>query len=302
MLLLDWLVVCVIVGSGVLALWAFLMAINFYCNWRKWNSTIQDFMQLLQEAEEHSKKERYQEALQSLRRASSLQPENHAININLAQCYALLEQYDQMRPELNYALSIDPDSRESQYLWLHYLTETRQYDEALKLAKQYVQRYSDDADAWNLLGNVFVKLNDKQGMLDAHLAAHQRAPKVSMYMRNVGYCYSKQKHWSKAIEWTKRGMEKEPDSISGLCNLAHYELCSGNVAEASRLIAKVLEKKPDYPGALEEQGWVYYVTGQYEQAEAVWQRAGEIKPSVHENHEETRAEMDELIQQGVFAL
>lgn len=57
MVFLDWLIICVIVGFGVLTLWAFMMVINNYCNWRKSNSIMQDFSTLLQQAEEHIKQD-----------------------------------------------------------------------------------------------------------------------------------------------------------------------------------------------------------------------------------------------------
>jgi tetratricopeptide (TPR) repeat protein len=262
---------------------------------------VQTVVQLTQRASEFMKNEHYEEALDCYYKASQLQPENHGLALGRAACHSNLENFDKMRDELESVLAHNIEDRDARTLWLIYLNETGEHQEALSQAQTMLQKYPDDANLWNTLGNIHVSMKQYSPAMDAFRTASKRDPTDLTNLRNMGFCYGRMGDFQKALDFTQRGLKNEPDSITGRVNLAHYELCSGNVAEAERLLQQVLEKRPDFPHALEEMGWVHYVRGQHEAAEAVWKRAGEIKPSVHKDHDETLALINSLIEQGVFA-
>jgi tetratricopeptide (TPR) repeat protein len=261
---------------------------------------MQEYLNVFLAGCENMSHEGYNEALGNFRRARILQPENHRLHVHRAHCFAMLAEIDNMRPELEHVLSKDPDSKSAKELWMVYLSESQQLNDALEMANLMVQTYPDDGHAWNMLGNVYLKQQNYEAAMQAHAMSHQKDPGHGVYMRCVGYCHAKLGDYQQAIEWTNLGLQHAAGYPQDHINLAHYHLCLGDITKAEEILQSELAKKPDLASAIAGLGWVDYVRGETCEADAAWQRAGELNPKIHDDHGEIRKSLEELKGRGVF--
>ncbi|MBI5579455.1 MAG: glycosyltransferase [Deltaproteobacteria bacterium] len=108
--------------------------------------------------------------------------------------------------------------------------EIGEYDEAINIWKELLEREPADAVAW----------------------------------MNMGYAYLAQKNFSEALSVSKKALELNAGLKEAALNYSNCELITGNAKNAVCVLEKLLKSEPDYPPAMGLIASAYYVDGQKE--------------------------------------
>jgi len=99
--------------------------------------------------------------------------------------------------------------------------------EQLALQAQALQKYPEAIEFWHEVK----RIDPEHGGADF----------------NIGHCYAEQGKWVDALEWTRKALQKSPDSRDVLQNLATCEAMTGNVEAAEKICHDLIARYPKYP-------------------------------------------------------
>src|ERR1700752_3149626 len=178
----------------------------------------------------------------------------------LVSLYAKTQELDKAHARIDQALASFPNNASLHYLkaqafgFQHNVpgaeTELRK---ALDLDSNYIPAYS-------ALGALYINSNQQDRAITEYQKIIALRPDNATPYTLIGIIEDQRKNYDVAIENYRKAIEKDPNSIIAANNLAWlYSVTGkGNLDEAVRLAAGVVQRNPNVAGFIDTLGWVYY--------------------------------------------
>lgn len=149
----------------------------------------------------------YREAATALEQALSIQRGNADDVLQLGLAYVQLDQYDKAEEYLKQAVALRPDNEAAkqalarlQFRKAAALIENKQYDEAGRLLRGFLEENPEDGEGWFNLGLAYLFGNNLEASEEAFLRSLKLAPNNSDAHNRLGYIYEKTKRYKEALE------------------------------------------------------------------------------------------------------
>lgn len=162
-------------------------------------------------------------------------------------------------------------------------SDARDYDKALAILAQAVKRWPDDTALWVERGDTLRQKEDYAGAISAydHAIAQLRTPMPtdwSIYFAR-GVAYERDKRWPQAEADLRKALSLKPDEPNVLNYLGYSWIDRGlNREEATRMIARAVEQRPDDGFILDSLGWAYFTSGDAGRAVVELEKAVALEP------------------------
>ncbi len=111
-----------------------------------------------------------------------------------------------------------------------------QYDKAIAIYDQMIEKKADDSKNYMMKGNCYMKQKQIKKALETYKTGYE-ATQDTILLPNLAYCYIKRENYDKAMEVVKKGLASEDESIK-------QELLFDEIV--------LYEKKMDYETAYEK--------------------------------------------------
>jgi tetratricopeptide (TPR) repeat protein len=161
--------------------------------------------------------------------------------------------------------------------------EQGNYDKAIEIYKYVLIRYSDDdiaveyANAY--LGDIYLTLR-QLNLAEKHIKkAIKYKPDNAGYHYILGFIYSVQSQWSKAIHEFEIAVAKEPNNSEYLRGLGWSIHCAGNKEKGSAYLLKAHKLAPTSINILTDLAAAYLTDLQFNKARQYAERAIRIAPN-----------------------
>ena len=161
--------------------------------------------------------------------------------------------------------------------------EQGDYNKAIEIYKYILIRYSDDdiaveyANAY--LGDIYLTLR-RLGLAEKHIKkAIKCKPDNSSYHYLLGFTYSIQSQWDKAIHEFETAVAKEPDNSEYLRGLGWSIYCAGNKEKGLGYLLKANDLAPTSINILTDLAAAYLSDLQFNKARKYAEKAILIDPN-----------------------
>lgn len=144
----------------------------------------QRVLQLVNQGKQHIEAGQIGEAVRSLRRTVTIDPDHWEARQLLAKIYLSSNRLSLTKEQIDELLRIDPESTESQYLAALYWQQTGELQKALTYALKGRALRPSHPDLRNLLGNLYYALGEKARALAEYEAAAKLAPDRPEFQAN----------------------------------------------------------------------------------------------------------------------
>ncbi len=186
-------------------------------------------------------------ALEYLQRAAHFQRNNAAVVGNLAQAYFILKRYDEARETFRKASRLDPRAAQFPLGAANSLALQGKLDTAEDLLQKLAARFPQSALVWFNLGNV---QRDRQRAADA-LASFRKAivldPTLVDARNNLADVLHKSLRFEEAEREYRECVRAAPDYLLARCNLASVVIDLGRFDEAETLCRDIIRLAPELP-------------------------------------------------------
>ena len=190
-------------------------------------------------------------AIKEYKQTVELAPQNIMARINLAQAYMLNKQMDKVVDTYNGIIAIQPQSALPHY----------------NLATIYMQQ------GW------FVEAVEEYGKalkLDEKMLGG-----TNIYLQ-LGYAHEQLKHYDKSVAAYNKFIEKHPDNIQALFNLANVYYAMRDMEKAVENYEAAIKIKPDVAEMHGNAGLCYFHQDKYDMAQKSFTTALQLKPNLVE--------------------
>jgi tetratricopeptide (TPR) repeat protein len=157
-----------------------------------------------------------------------------------------------------------------------------QYEDALDLYREAVQRHPADAESWSNLGQVLVRLNRSEEAI----AAFQRAIALNhdrwAYHFNLGRALGLLNRWEESVQAYERAQRLFPDDYAIAFNLGLALRKKGDHEAAVEQFAKAITLDPQDPTFHLAMAMSYDKLGRKEAAVAAYRKTVDLAPEAPE--------------------
>lgn len=254
----------------------------------------------------------HQGAALQARSILELDPENRAVSLQLARIYYHLP--DRGRAEAQYLALLDRDSANTEALYTvaKLRLDRKDYGGALDYFRRTLSILPAIQEGWYYLGLCHLALDapdsalaafglsrrhgnrlevDYQAAL-AYSALERHREALPFYQRlypkrkkdvpflfGYGAAFERSGDYRKAVEVFRLLLRRDPGHAPALNYLGYMFAERGeNLAEAESLITRALAAEPDNPFFIDSMGWVFFMTGSFQQAREKLERAVSLLP------------------------
>ncbi len=254
-------------------------------------------------------RQKYSDAEDDLRRASSLAPQSPAPYVQLGNLRLLQKKFDEAEKFYQQALDKDPSSSDGLSGLMNTFIAQKQPDKAIAAANAQLAKSPNNSNFYDLLGtaqfnakkelksaevslrkaveldknnsDALVKLGKVQiaeGSADQALATYQQSikdnPREIMFYVLAGELYEAKNNWDDAKSMYQQALNIQPDNPLASNNLAYVMLQQGgNVDVALSMAQNARRGMPDSANAADTLGWAYYHKGVYQSAIDLFQES-----------------------------
>lgn len=153
----------------------------------------------------------YDKAIEALKEAIKIKPDNTDIYKLLGSAYGNLKQYEKSLESYKDALKLKPDDA-GIYMNLGFAyRDLKQYDKAVEAFKEALKLKPDDANIYGSLGLAYKKLTLYQEAIEAFKSAIRIKPEYTNAYKDLWSVYHKLDHDDKAIEYLNETIMQHPD-------------------------------------------------------------------------------------------
>ncbi len=222
-------------------------------------------------------------AIEAYQQALTLDEEHFNSNLNLGRMFYNDEVYSTAVVYLEAAHLRRPNDQKLLYDLAQAYSNNKQYSFATKKLEQYLERNSDNGEAWRLLGSNYSQLGDnksaarafdrakKYGVGDDDL--YERISKDIATKGNKARALTKAGQYEAAIEVLEEAIEEHSKEASLYFNLGLNYLEVGNVKKAKAQFARTVELEPSHAKAYQALGMLHYEQEEYRMAGAYYMAA-----------------------------
>lgn len=193
----------------------------------------------------------------------------------------ILRQFGDSNGALELLDSFDPQSAlltRARSVKAAILLADEETDAAISLLNDAAQANPDLPDVWVELGDAYRSARDFPSALAAYdravenLGSPEERHWVVYYLRGVAH--ERTKNWQAAEDDFRKALTLRTDEPNVLNYLGYSWLEQGrNIDEATQMIQRAVDQRPDDGFIIDSLGWAYYVAGDYERAVALLEQA-----------------------------
>jgi tetratricopeptide (TPR) repeat protein len=221
-------------------------------------------------------------ALEALREAEKLEPNNP--DLTRMVCFVLEKagKYDEALERARGLLKLDPANPDYNILYGYLLTRAGKEDDALAFWKDVLERYPNNDDLVKLarsnLSIIYVNRDDYvRGEAELEIL-YQKDPDDAGVNNDLGYLYADQgKNLEKAEAMIRKAVSEDPDRAAYLDSLGWVLFKRGRIQEALEPLEKAASLLDGADPTIQDHlGDVYFQLKQYGKARKVWEKAEKL--------------------------
>ena len=154
----------------------------------------------------------------------------------------------------------------------------QQYDDAIQIFKEFIERNPNNTTILLNLGNAYVKINDYKNALINYKKILYLKPKYVKALQNTARAYMKKNDFKEAKELLLKVIEIDNKNSSAFADMGFVEIKNKNFNEAVKFLLKSIEidDKNAYPHNL--LSYIFYNFGKIENALYFSQKATTLEP------------------------
>lgn len=217
-------------------------------------------------------------ALGFLQRAAQQRRNDPGVLGNLAQAHFALGQYEEARETFRKASRLDPRAKQFQLGIANSLAMQGKLGDAETLLQRLADRFPDYALAWFNLGNVRRDQKRPTQAADCYLKALHIDPGFVDARNNLGSALQAMVRYEDAMREYRTCIAQAPDHTSARCNLASVLIDLGRFKEAEEVLREVIQLAPEMSEARLFLGAALGHQGRLREALAQFRAAAEIEP------------------------
>ncbi len=153
----------------------------------------------------------------------------------------------------------------------------QQLDQALPRARLATQLLPTNAEAWAILGSLYLQAEEVDASLAALEKAQELAPDNAKILFALGSAYFQAENYDRAVTELKAGLDLEPKTLGALFDLGNTYYLMGEPAKAIETYEKAIESDSTFWPAVNNMGLVRYEMGEVEEAVLLWQQAMDLE-------------------------
>lgn len=157
-----------------------------------------------------------------------------------------------------------------------------EFERALELYRDAVQRHPEDAESWSNLGQVFVRLNRAEEAIPAFLRAIELNADRWAYHFNLGRAYGVLSRWPEAVTAYHRAQQLYPEDYAIAFNLGLSLRKKGDLEPAIEQFKKAIALDPGDAGFQLALAMTYDQLGRKADALTAYQKTLELEPEAPE--------------------
>lgn len=151
------------------------------------------------------------------------------------------------------------------------------YEQAIQDLKQVVAVQPDNVDAYNYMGNAYLKLNKTSEAIATFTLAARLNPAAPDSYNNLANAYLQANNYDAAETQLKRAAQLDPRATYAPYTLGQLYVQTNRFQEAQGLFEQVVKLAPDDPNAHYGLGLAYNKLGRYDDAVPELQQAVSLK-------------------------
>ncbi len=151
-------------------------------------------------------------------------------------------------------------------------------EEAMRLVNEYLASYRDDAEAWNLKGDLYERTAAEEEALSCYREAVKYNPRLKEAWNNLGVLLHLLGRFEDAASALESGTQVDPDDRHLWHNLGstYHEL--GRLEEAIKGFDRAIQADPHDKVSHNNRGTTFFELGDFARARSAFKRAIEIDP------------------------
>lgn len=185
------------------------------------------------------------EALQYLERAASRQRDNAELLANLAQCYLALKRFDQAFETFRRASRLDPRAAQFQVGAAAALALQGKLGDAEAMLQRLTSRFPNAPLVWFNLGNVLRDLQQPDRAILAYRKALGLEPNLADALNNLGSVLHSTQRFAEAEAAYRQCVALAPDHLLARYNLASAIMDLGRFGEAEAVCRELVARAPN---------------------------------------------------------
>ncbi len=212
-----------------------------------------------------------EEALSEYQKAAQLDSQNYVIQLHLGMDYARVGKLTEAINVLKLASNLNPQDVQSRYLLALVYSSQKDFDKAAAeyelILKHFSEAQPDNVEIYTYLGQLYYSQGKFNKAIEQYKKVFAMQPQNADVIYLLGSLYLELGDRSQAASYFKKAIEVDPMHEGSLNSLAYMYAEDGeHLDEALSLIKRALEISPDNGAYLDSMGWVYYKKAMYSQA------------------------------------
>lgn len=222
----------------------------------------------------------YQEALEVLKKATAVIPNDQEINdladhvtyeykaflVNAGVEAFLARDKDKAYALIAKALEVDPEFIFARYLSGYFYYSDHKYSQAESALKEALRQDNQFFPAHTLLGDIYFEKNNFLNAAREYKAALAINPKDAFVLNNLGLACMNMENYNEALLFLKEAARLQPENANIRYSLASVYRDNGRFDDALLEYKTLLGLNPDYPNAHNDLGDIYKQLGQKTEA------------------------------------
>ena len=215
---------------------------------------------------------KYQQAIQNLQRAVTVQPDYAKAHAALGTLYLQLGNFPASEKALTLALNINPDLLQAEANLAVLYTKTERLDHAVQIYQNLLQRHPESLQARLGIASAYQQAERFPEAIEAYLESLKRSPNLAAAMTNLASCYEATENEAQAIHYYKAALVLEPNLPMANGNLGAIYQERGELDAALPLLEKAIRQNPQFTEARYRLGLVLTKKREFQRAATEYQR------------------------------
>ncbi|MCC5896624.1 MAG: tetratricopeptide repeat protein [Phormidium sp. BM_Day4_Bin.17] len=154
----------------------------------------------------------------------------------------------------------------------------QQYDRAIPRAELGVELLPSNAQAWGILGSLYLQVDRVEDGIAALRTARSLEPENALVRFALGSAYFQAENYAEAVNELQAGLELEPGELGALFDLGNAYYMKGDFDRAIEYYEIAFEQNNNFWPAINNIGLVRYEMGEVDEALELWQASQELAP------------------------
>lgn len=223
------------------------------------------------------------DAWMALNFALSIDPNSILVQRNHARLLLKQQKISQARQIAEAVYQIDSINSENQVVFASALAVNNELELAKMLCENALQQNPNYAEAFAILGQLYLKIGDKNAALEQFEKALSIKPHLTQLYSIVVMLYNVNKNIKAVIATLEKALKYEPNEVSYMVNLGEFLRQNNQVAEAIDILEKAVILAPKNVMAWANLGTALQEIDEIENAKIAYEKALEIDPKQYES-------------------